>query len=143
MRRVNFWEFTDFRHLLVHKYRKTYNMLLTQLMAGPVLHVDETEIKLKDGGGYVWVFASTSATVYIFRRSREGEFLWQMLKDFEGVLVSDFLFRVRRASLFAAALHYPPDARHEPDHSRQSVRSGDSIHYGAVRRPFAINRHDH
>jgi len=88
--RVNFWEFTDFRHLLVHKYRKTFNMLLAQLLAGPVLHVDETEINLKDGGGYVWVFASTSATVYILRHSREGEFLRQMLKDFKGVLVSDF-----------------------------------------------------
>jgi hypothetical protein len=38
----------------------------------------------------VWVFASTSATVYIFRRSREGNFLRQMLKNFKGVLVSDF-----------------------------------------------------
>jgi len=88
--RVNFWEFTDFRHLLVHKYRKTYKMLLAQLIAGSVLYVDETEIKLKDGGGYVWVFASPSATIYIFRRSREGDFLRQMLKDFKGVLVSDF-----------------------------------------------------
>jgi len=88
--RVNFWEFTDFRHLLVHKYRRTCNKLLAQLIAGPVLHIDETEIKLNDGGGYVWVFANTSATVYIFRRSREGAFLRQMLKDFKGVLVSDF-----------------------------------------------------
>ncbi|MBI5321859.1 TM0106 family RecB-like putative nuclease [Bradyrhizobium sp.] len=88
--RVNFWEFTDFRHLLVHKYRKTYNMLLKQLIGGPVLYVDETEIKLKDSAGYVWVFANTSATVYIFRRSREGGFLRQMLKNFKGVLVSDF-----------------------------------------------------
>ena len=88
--RVNFWEFTDFRHLLVHKYRKTYNMLLAQLMAGPVLHIDETEIKLKDGAGYVWVFANPSATVYIFRRSREGDFLRKLLKNFKGVLVSDF-----------------------------------------------------
>jgi transposase-like protein len=88
--RVNFWEFMDFRHLLVRKYRKTYNMLLTQLIAGPVLHIDETEMKLKDGRGYVWVFASPSATVYIFRRSREGDLLRQMLKNFKGVLVSDF-----------------------------------------------------
>nr|WP_024513207.1 transposase [Bradyrhizobium sp. ARR65] len=88
--RVNFWEFTDFRHLLVHKYRKTCKLLLAQLIAGPVLYVDETEIKLKDGSGYVWVFASPSATIYIFRRSREGDFLRQMLKDFKGVLVSDF-----------------------------------------------------
>jgi hypothetical protein len=88
--RVNWWEFMDFRHLLVRKYRKTYHKLLAQLIAGPVLHIDETEVKLKDGRGYVWVFANTSATVYIFRRSREGKFLRQMLKNFKGVLVSDF-----------------------------------------------------
>jgi transposase IS66 family protein/RNase H-like protein len=88
--RVNWWEFLTFRHLLVRRYRKTYHMLLTQLMAGPVLHIDETEVKLKDGSGYIWVFASESAAVYIFRRSREGNFLRKMLKDFQGVLVSDF-----------------------------------------------------
>jgi hypothetical protein len=78
--RVNWWEFMDFRHLLVRKYRKTYNKLLAQLIAGPVLHVDETEVKLKDGKGYVWVFANNSATVYIFRHSREGKFLHQCSK---------------------------------------------------------------
>lgn len=88
--RVNFWEFMDFRHLLVHRYRKTYRTLLAQLIAGPVLYVNETEVKLKDCNGYVWVFASTSAAVYIFRRSREGNFLRKMLKNFKGVLVSDF-----------------------------------------------------
>jgi predicted RecB family nuclease len=88
--RVRFWEFMDFRHLLVHRYRKTYDMLLAQLITGPVLHIDETEVRLKDGSGYVWVFANTSATVYIFRQSREGDFLRKMLKDFKGVLVSDF-----------------------------------------------------
>jgi hypothetical protein len=87
---VNWWDFLDFRHLLVHRYRKTYNMLLAQLITGAVLHIDETEVKLKDGSGYIWVFASASAAVYIFRRSREGDFLRKMLKDFRGVLVSDF-----------------------------------------------------
>jgi len=88
--RVNFWEFLTFRHLLVRRYRKTSSMLLTQLIAGPVLHIDETEVKLKDGSGYIWVFASESAAVYIFRRSREGDFLRKMLKDFKGVMVTDF-----------------------------------------------------
>jgi len=88
--RVHGWEFMDFRHLLVRRYRKTWQMLLAQLIAGPVLHVDETEVKLKDGNGYVWVFASTSAAVYVFRRSREGKFLRKMLENFKGVLVSDF-----------------------------------------------------
>ncbi|MGC2776057.1 MAG: TM0106 family RecB-like putative nuclease [Bradyrhizobium sp.] len=88
--RINFWEFADFRHLLVCKYRETYNKLLKQILDGPVLYIDETEIKLKDGEGYVWVLASNSATIYMFRPSREGGFLRQMLRDFRGVLVSDF-----------------------------------------------------
>ena len=87
---MNWWEFLTFRHLLVRRYRKTYNMLLTQLIAGPVLHIDEIQVKLKDGSGYVWVFASESAAIYIFRRSREGDFLRKMLKDFKGVMVTDF-----------------------------------------------------
>jgi predicted RecB family nuclease len=87
---VNWSEFLTFRHLLVRRYRKTRDTLLAQLIAGPVLHIDETEVKLKDGSGYVWVFASESAAVYIFRHSREGDFLRKMLKDFKGVLVSDF-----------------------------------------------------
>jgi Transposase IS66 family len=66
-----------------------YDILLTQLIAGPVLHIDETEVKLKDDSDYIWVFASESA-VYIFRRSREGDFLRKMLKDFRGVMVTDF-----------------------------------------------------
>jgi predicted RecB family nuclease len=88
--RVNWWEFLTFHHLLVRRYRKTYSTLLSQLIEGSVLHIDETEVKLKDGSGYVWVLASESAAVYIFRRTREGDFLRKLLKDFKGVMVTDF-----------------------------------------------------
>jgi len=83
-------EFLAFRYQLARRYRRTYNLLLADLIAGPVLHIDETEMKLKEGSGYVWVFANASTAVYIFRPSREGNFLRPMLKDFKGVLVSDF-----------------------------------------------------
>lgn len=36
------------------------------------------------------MLASNSATIYMFRSSREGGFLRQMLRNFKGVLVSDF-----------------------------------------------------
>lgn len=88
--RVNWWEFLVFRYLLALRYRRTYKLLLAKLIAGPVLHIDETEIKLREGNGYVWVFANASTAVYMFRPSREGGFLRTMLKDFKGVLVSDF-----------------------------------------------------
>src|SRR5262249_8952660 len=53
-------------------------------------HVDETEVKLQQGKGYVWVLASMENAVYIYRPSREADFLRELLKDFKGVLVSDF-----------------------------------------------------
>jgi len=60
------------------------------MLSGPLLHVDETEVKLQRGKGYVWVFTNLEAVVYMYRPSREGDFLRDLLKDFHGVLVSDF-----------------------------------------------------
>jgi hypothetical protein len=88
--RVNWREFLVFRNLLARYYRNTYKRLLARIIAGPVIHVDETEVKLHSGSGYVWVFADLETAVYIFRPNREGGFLREVLKGFNGVLVSDF-----------------------------------------------------
>ena len=40
--------------------------------------------------GYIWVIASGSEVCYLFRDSREGDFLHDLLGEFHGVLVSDF-----------------------------------------------------
>src|SRR5947208_1180440 len=49
------------------------------------------EVHLKQRGkGYVWVFTNLEEVVFIYRPSREGSFLHDLLKDFRGVLVSDF-----------------------------------------------------
>jgi len=88
--RVNWWEFLVFRNLLARYYRNTYRRLLAKIITGPVVHVDETEVKLHTGTGYVWVFANVETAIYVFRPTREGAFLREMLKGFNGVLVSDF-----------------------------------------------------
>jgi predicted RecB family nuclease len=81
----------DFKVLLARHYDGTVQRLLAKLVAGPLLHADETEVHLKDGSkGYVWVFASLEEAVFLYRPSREGGFLAELLKDFRGVLVSDF-----------------------------------------------------
>lgn len=79
-----------FKSLMARYYHTTYRKLLAKMVSGPVLHADETEVKLRTGKGYVWVFTSLEEVVYMYRPTREGEFLREMLKDFEGVLVSDF-----------------------------------------------------
>jgi hypothetical protein len=54
------------------------------------MHADETYVKLRTGKGYVWVLASPEEVVFMYRPTREAEFLRRMLQDFQGVLVSDF-----------------------------------------------------
>jgi hypothetical protein len=60
------------------------------LLAGKVLHIDETEVILRTGKAYVWIFASMEEALFMYRPTREGAFLKDLLKDFHGVLVSDF-----------------------------------------------------
>jgi hypothetical protein len=79
-----------FKSLLARYYRATYRGLLRKILAGNLLHVDETEVKLRTGKGYVWVFTSLEEVVFMYRPTREGDFLRELLKDFRGVLVSDF-----------------------------------------------------
>ncbi|MBI5594050.1 MAG: IS66 family transposase [Deltaproteobacteria bacterium] len=80
------------KSLMARYYSKTYRHLIQKILLGPVLHIDETQVKLRTGKGYVWVFTSMEEVVFMYRPTREGGFLQEMLKDFRGVLVSDFFF---------------------------------------------------
>lgn len=83
-------ELLMFRSLLARYYRPTYRAILKRLTSGPLLHADETEVRLRTGTGYVWALASITEVVYLYRPNREGAFLKEMLGGFTGVLVSDF-----------------------------------------------------
>jgi hypothetical protein len=79
-----------FKSLFAHYYEPTYRGLLGRIVAGKGLYADETEVTLKSAKGYVWVFSGLSEVVFMYRPTREGDFLGPLLKDFRGVLVSDF-----------------------------------------------------
>ncbi len=55
-----------------------------------MLHADETKVSVKGKTGFVWVFANMEEVAYIYSETREGDLLHALLKDFTGVLVSDF-----------------------------------------------------
>jgi predicted RecB family nuclease len=83
-------ELIRFKQMMARYYRPCYKKLLAKILSAKVLHIDETEVKLRTGKGYVWVFATAEEVVYIYRPTREGDFLVNLLKDFRGVLISDF-----------------------------------------------------
>jgi Transposase IS66 family len=64
--------------------------LIKGLTSGSLLHVDETKISMKNGSGFVWVFANMHQVAYIYNETREANILHVSLKDFTGILVSDF-----------------------------------------------------
>jgi predicted RecB family nuclease len=80
----------EFQSVMACYYRATYKRLLKKILSSSVLHVDETTVRLQNGKGYVWVFTNLEEVVFIYRPTREGEFLKKLLKDFHGVLISDF-----------------------------------------------------
>ena len=83
-------QFHMMKSLMANYYKSTYRELLKTLLTGSVLHIDETEVNLKNGKGYIWVFTSIEDVVYMYKPTRKGEFLKKLLKNYQGVLVSDF-----------------------------------------------------
>jgi predicted RecB family nuclease len=71
-------------------YQETYDNLLNRIVAGHLVHADETKIDFKSRIGYIWAFTNLSEVAFVFAESREGDLVKSLLKDFKGVLVSDF-----------------------------------------------------
>lgn len=79
------------KRIMANFYQETVEGIRRRLVAGPILHADETPVKLQRGGkGYVWVFTNLEEVLYVFTRSRDGSFLSTMFDGIPGVLISDF-----------------------------------------------------
>jgi hypothetical protein len=71
-------------------YKGTYEGILKKIVHGNLIHADETKVSVEGEGAFVWVFANMEEVAYIYTATREGDFLQELLRDFKGVLVSDF-----------------------------------------------------
>ncbi len=80
----------DFKAKAAENYVGSYNALVKRLCSGRLLHADETKINVKDKDGFVWVFANMEEVAYVFSETREADLIQTVLRDFKGVLVSDF-----------------------------------------------------
>ena len=80
----------EFKARFAQYYDKTYRRILGKLIAGPLLHADETKVNLQKGSSYVWVFTNMEEVAFVLRPDRNAGFLHELLRDFRGVLVTDF-----------------------------------------------------
>lgn len=72
------------------EYEESRQILLRRIVAGTLVHADETPIVTQGKRAFVWVFCNFEEVVYIYSESREAGTVQTILKDFKGVLVSDF-----------------------------------------------------
>lgn len=87
---VSLTQLTRFKELIAKKYLSTHKEIIKEITKSELVHVDETIARIKGVDGYVWVFANYDSVYYEFRETRETDFLKELMKDFNGVLVSDF-----------------------------------------------------
>jgi predicted RecB family nuclease len=88
--RVNFKEIHMLKSLMARRYRPAYKRILDRIVRGELVHGDETHVNLQKGKGYVWALTNLEDVHYLYRPSREADFLQDLLDDFKGVLVTDF-----------------------------------------------------
>jgi hypothetical protein len=56
-------------------YKVIYVEILQSILSSPVIHIDETTVRLRKQNGYVWVVTSIDKVYYFYKPSREGSFL--------------------------------------------------------------------
>ena len=87
---VSFNRIYEFKARLAQYYGSTYQHIVRALVAGRLLHADETKINLKKGSRYVWAFTNMEEVAFVLRPDRNAAFLHTFLREFRGVLVTDF-----------------------------------------------------
>ncbi len=57
-----------FKLMLPAYYEETYKRLLEKVLAGHLVHADETEVRIRQvGKAYVWVFTNLEEVIYVYR----------------------------------------------------------------------------
>jgi predicted RecB family nuclease len=79
-----------FRSTLAGHYVPLQKEILAAILSEDVINIDETPVNLRKTTGYVWVLATHNKVYYVYKESREGSFLKDLLAEFSGVLVADF-----------------------------------------------------
>ena len=78
-----FMEFSSF-------YGFTEKQNLKLILNSPFIHADETKVNVKGVDHYVWIFTNGRQIIFRETETREISMVLELLKNYEGILVSDF-----------------------------------------------------
>lgn len=67
-----------------------YDLLMEEVQKAACVHVDETGCPLNGEQWWTWVFVTKTVVVYRIAKSRGHTVVKEVLRDFQGTLVSDF-----------------------------------------------------
>jgi hypothetical protein len=70
--------------------KSTYQRLLEKIATGKLVHADETKATVAGESRYVWVFTNLEEVAFVYAESRDAGTAQEVLRGFEGVLVTDF-----------------------------------------------------
>ncbi len=71
-------------------YEDTERDIIQNILHSPFIHADETSINIKGEKQYVWTFTDGKHVVFKLRKNREATIAYEFLKDYDGILISDF-----------------------------------------------------
>ncbi len=87
---VNQSSICGFMRQFAEKYAATEEYLARAILAGQLIHADETKIKVGGIAKYVWGLTDGKRAIFKLTDTRETDFLKELLDGYGGVLVSDF-----------------------------------------------------
>lgn len=91
-----------FRHQLKNRAGYIYDELLNCLKGSSFLHIDETGWKINGKNHWLWKFSNKRISLTRIDKSRGQKVLDEILgKDYEGILISDFLSAYNKIKTFA------------------------------------------
>jgi len=84
--------FNDRNYYWWQKFKPEVDYCWQIIRNSPIIHIDETTVRLAKGKdrGYVWAFATPHTVFYHLTLTRETAFLQEWLKDYNGIIVTDF-----------------------------------------------------
>jgi hypothetical protein len=88
--KIWFGRIPDFIKQLAKYYKETEQHIIKELLRGHFIHADETQLNIGGINWYAWVFTNDKYVIFKLRETREADFLHDFLRDYKGVLITDF-----------------------------------------------------